>query len=150
MLVFSRSTNGGCLENIRHFSCASHHLNSVGRTDARTDALASRRPHCGGWRLERLEDVRRERLQRATDKVGEISDVIINSQGRVKGAVVEVGGFLGMGTHYVLIAMDSLKFANKAGKTTGQTSETKKEWYPDRAVLNVTKEQLKAMPEFKY
>lgn len=29
MLVFSRSTNGGCLENIRHFSCASHHLNSV-------------------------------------------------------------------------------------------------------------------------
>jgi hypothetical protein len=146
MLVFSRSTNGGCLENIRHFSCASHHLNSV----VRTDAPAGRRPHCGSWRLERLEDVRRERLQRANDKVGEISDVIINSQGRVKGAVVEVGGFLGMGTHYVLIAMDSLKFANKAGKTTGQTSETKKEWYPDRAVLNVTKEQLKAMPEFKY
>jgi len=80
----------------------------------------------------------------ANDKVGEIADVIINSQGRVKGAVVEVGGFLGMGTHYVLIAMDSLKFANKTGKTTtGQ-------WYPDRAVLNVTKEQLKAMPEFKY
>ena len=78
--------------------------------------------------MERLEDVRRERLQRANDKVGEIADVIINSQGRVKGAVVEVGGFLGMGTHYVLIAMDSLKFANKAGKTTtGQTSETKKE-----------------------
>jgi hypothetical protein len=25
-----------------------------------------------------------------------------------------------------------------------------KEWYPDRAVLNANKDQLKAMPEFKY
>jgi hypothetical protein len=56
-----------------------------------------------------------------------------------------------MGTHYVLIAMNSLKFANEAGKTTaGQTSQTKREWYPDRAVLNLTKDQLKALPEFKY
>ena len=102
----------------------------------------------GDWSVSKMSGV--NVYNEANDKVGEISDVIINSQGRVKGAVVEVGGFLGMGTHYVLIAMDSLKFANKAGKTTGQTSETKKEWYPDRAVLNVTKEQLKAMPEFKY
>jgi len=87
----------------------------------------------------------------ANDKIGEISDVIINSQGMVKGAVVEVGGFLGMGTHYVLIPMANLKFANKAGKTTvGQTSDSKREWYPDRAVFNVTKDQLKALPEFKY
>jgi hypothetical protein len=47
--------------------------------------------------------------------------------------------------------MNSLKFANEAGKTTaGQTSQTKREWYPDRAVLNLTKDQLKALPEFKY
>jgi len=40
--------------------------------------------------------------------------------------------------------MNSLKFSNKAGKTTtGKTSETKREWYPDRAVLNVTKDELK-------
>jgi hypothetical protein len=47
--------------------------------------------------------------------------------------------------------MDSLKFANKTGKTSaGQTSDTKREWYPDRAVMNVTNDQLKSMPEFKY
>ena len=87
----------------------------------------------------------------ANDKVGEISDVIIDSKGQVRGVVVEAGGFLGMGTHYVLVSMNSLKFANKAGKTTtGQTSDNKREWFPDRAVLNVTKDQLKAMPEFKY
>jgi len=80
----------------------------------------------GDWSVSKMSGV--NVYNEANDKVGEIADVIINSQGRVKGAVVEVGGFLGMGTHYVLIAMDSLKFANKAGKTTtGQTSETKKE-----------------------
>ncbi|MCS3895246.1 hypothetical protein M2171_004379 [Bradyrhizobium japonicum USDA 38] len=30
------------------------------------------------------------------------------------------------------------------------TSETAREWFPDRAVINVTKDQLKSMPEFKY
>ena len=87
----------------------------------------------------------------ANDKVGEISDVIIESNGKVRGLVLEAGGFLGMGKHYVLVSMDSLKFANKADKTSaGQTSDTKREWYPDRAVMNVTKDQLKSMPEFKY
>jgi hypothetical protein len=56
-----------------------------------------------------------------------------------------------MGKHYVLVSMTSLKFSNEAGKaSTGKTSETKREWYPDRAVLNVTKDNLKGMPEFKY
>jgi sporulation protein YlmC with PRC-barrel domain len=87
----------------------------------------------------------------ANDKIGAISDVIIAPEGQVKGVVVEAGGFLGMGTHYVLLAMNSLKFSNEAGKTsTGKTTVTKREWYPDRAVLNVTKDNLKAMPEFKY
>jgi hypothetical protein len=87
----------------------------------------------------------------ANDKIGEISDLIISAQGELKGVVIEAGGFLGMGKHNVLVAMNSLKFSNKAGKTTtGKTSETKREWYPDRAVLNVTKDELKAMPQFKY
>jgi len=103
----------------------------------------------GDWSASKLSGV--NVYNEANDKVGDIEDVIINSQGRVRGVVIEAGGFLGMGTHYVLVAMDSLKFANKAGKTTeGKTSETKREWYPDRAVLNVTKDQLKSMPEFKY
>jgi hypothetical protein len=35
----------------------------------------------------------------ANDKIGEIADVFITSSGRVEGVVIEVGGFLGMGTH---------------------------------------------------
>ena len=54
----------------------------------------------------------------ANDKIGEISDVIITEQGQVKGVVIEAGGFLGMGKHYVLVAINSLKFSNEAGKTS--------------------------------
>ena len=103
----------------------------------------------GDWSASKMSGV--NVYNEANDKIGEISDVIITEQGQVKGVVMEAGGFLGMGKHYVLIAINSLKFSNEAGKTSsGKTSEIKREWYPDRAVLNVTKDNLKAMPEFKY
>ena len=103
----------------------------------------------GDWSASKMSGV--NVYNEANDKIGEISDVIITEQGQVKGVVIEAGGFLGMGKHYVLVAINSLKFSNEAGKTSsGKTSETKREWYPDRAVLNVTKDNLKAMPEFKY
>lgn len=85
------------------------------------------------------------------EKIGSINEVIIDSAGRVDGAVIGVGGFLGMGEHNIIVAMDKLKFSNEAGKTTtGSTSSGSKQWYPDRAVLNANKDQLKALPEFKY
>ena len=103
----------------------------------------------GDWSASKLSGV--NVYNEANEKIGEISDVIITAQGEVKGVVIEAGGLLGMGKHYVLVPINSLKFSNEAGKaSTGKTSETKREWYPDRAVLNVTKDNLKAMPEFKY
>jgi hypothetical protein len=33
---------------------------------------------------------------------------------------------------------------------TSAPRETSRNWYPDHAVYNATKDQLKAMPEFKY
>ena len=103
----------------------------------------------GDWSASKMSGV--NVYNEANGRIGEISDVIIDSKGHVRGLVIEAGGFLGMGKHYLLVSMDSLKFANKVGKTTaGQTSDTKREWFPDRAVLNVTKDQLKALPDFKY
>ncbi len=37
-----------------------------------------------------------------------------------------------------------------ATTTTTTTTSASKRWYPDHAVYNATKEELKAMPEFKY
>src|SRR3984957_18129976 len=34
--------------------------------------------------------------------------------------------------------------------TTTTTTSASKHWYPDHAVYNATKDELKAMPEFKY
>jgi sporulation protein YlmC with PRC-barrel domain len=103
----------------------------------------------GKWRASKVIGV--NVYNEANEKVGDISELIIDSAGRVEGAVLSVGGFLGMGEHLVAVPMTQLKFANEAGKTTtGTTASNTKEWYPDRAVLNTTKDQLKSMPQFKY
>lgn len=103
----------------------------------------------GKWRASKVIGV--NVYNENNDKIGDISELIIDSSGRVEGAVISVGGFLGMGEHLVAVPMNNLKFSNEAGKTTtGTTSSNTKEWYPDRAVLNATKDQLKAMPQFKY
>ena len=102
----------------------------------------------GQWRASKVVGVNVYNEQ--NEKIGEINEIIING-GKVDGAVVGVGGFLGAGEHNVLIPMDRIKFSNEAGKTTtGSTSSGSKQWYPDRAVINANKDQLKAMTEFKY
>jgi sporulation protein YlmC with PRC-barrel domain len=113
-------------------------------------AQAAPVPASGQWRASKLIGVNVYNAQ--NEKLGEISELIVDSSGRLAGAVIGVGGFLGMGEHDVLVPLERLKFANQAGKnTTGQSSgNSGKQWYPDRAVLNANKDQLKAMPEFKY
>ena len=103
----------------------------------------------GQWRASKLVGVNIYNEQ--NDKIGQVDDVIVDSSGKVDGVVVSVGGFLGMGEHDVLMKLNQIKFANKAGSTTtGSTSSDSKQWYPDRGTVNATKDQLKAMPQFKY
>jgi sporulation protein YlmC with PRC-barrel domain len=70
--------------------------------------------------------------------IGKIQDVVFNKADKVVGYILSVGGFLGMGTHYVAVdpAAVSITYdgANKA-------------W---RASMNATRDQLKSAPEFKY
>ncbi len=70
--------------------------------------------------------------------VGKIHDVVVNEDNSIKGYVVSVGGFLGMGTHYVAVDPASLAITYDADARV---------W---RATMNATKDQLKAAPEFKY
>ena len=103
----------------------------------------------GQWRASKLMGVNIYNEQ--NEKIGDVNDVILDSSGKADGVIIGVGGFLGMGEHYVMMTMDKIKFSNEAGKTTtGSTSSGSKQWYPDRGVVSATKEQLKAMPEFKY
>ncbi|MFG1396884.1 PRC-barrel domain-containing protein [Xanthobacter sp. VTT E-85237] len=71
------------------------------------------------------------------ETVGEIKDLIL-SQGELAGYILSVGGFLGMGERYVIVRPNAVKIAY---------SESDKKW---SAMMNATKDQLKAAPEFKY
>ncbi|SFL98083.1 PRC-barrel domain-containing protein [Methylobacterium pseudosasicola] len=69
--------------------------------------------------------------------VGEIKDLAIVHE-KLVGYIVSVGGFLGMGEHYVAVAPSSIAL--------GYDADAKK-W---KAIIGATKEQLKSAPEFKY
>lgn len=127
----------------------------------------------GEWRTSKMDGV--NVYNDANEKIGAISDLLMDKSGNVKLAVIGVGGFLGMGEHMVAIPFEKLKFvsepvastntaANTANRpastttttgaattsTTTTTSSKASKWYPDHAVFNATKDELKNMPEFKY
>ena len=125
----------------------------------------------GKWRASKLMGL---------EKLGDINELILDKDGKVNAVIIGVGGFLGMGEHDIAVTMDKLKFheepvrsssaapgattretttgtgtapANTTTTTTTTTtarSADTNDWTPDHAVMNGTKEQLKAMPQFKY
>lgn len=74
-------------------------------------------------------------VNNANDTVGEIGEVLLDDSGKVSGVIVDVGGFLGIGTHPVKLAWNQVKMVNKDGKL--------------QAVVNMNKDALKQMPEYK-
>jgi PRC-barrel domain len=71
------------------------------------------------------------------ESVGEIKDLVMDN-GKLEGYIISVGGFLGMGEHYIDVTPSSIGISYDSGK---------KEW---KGVINATKDELKAVPEFKY
>ena len=69
--------------------------------------------------------------------LGEIADVVIGFDGKVKAWVVGVGGFLGIGTKYVAVDPSAMHLQRVDGKAL-------------RAMINTDKDQLRAAPEYIY
>jgi len=106
------------------------------------------------------------------EKLGDISEILMDKSGKVDGVVIGVGGFLGVGRHDIKVELSKLKFVDEPVRTSSTTSSgttgsgagapasrpaaqptttTKSKWYPDHAVLSgATKDALKGMPEFKF
>jgi uncharacterized protein YrrD len=72
----------------------------------------------------------------AGEKLGDIGDLLFDTSGRITGAVVGVGGLLGLGEKYVAVPFDALTI------TTGGKGER-------IVMIGLTKESLKDAPEFK-
>lgn len=102
----------------------------------------------GQWRASKLMGVAIYNQQ--NEKIGDVNEILVDGSGRVDGVIVGVGGFLGMGEHDVKMSIDKIRFTNEAGKTTTGSSGGSKQWYPDRGTVNASKDELKAMPQFKY
>ena len=132
----------------------------------------------GNWRASKLMGL--DVYNEANEKLGDINELILDKNGKVNAVVIGVGGFLGMGEHDIAVSMDKLKFmeepvrtssaapatttrdnagtpretttgaATTTTATTTSRSGNANDWVPDHAVMSGTKEQLKAMPQFKY
>jgi sporulation protein YlmC with PRC-barrel domain len=85
-----------------------------------------------GWRASKL--VGASVYNDANERIGKIEDMIVTPDGKLSVAVIDVGGFLGIGKHRVAIPVDQF------------TDITAKKLVLPKA----TKEALKALPEFQF
>jgi sporulation protein YlmC with PRC-barrel domain len=83
----------------------------------------------------RTEDLKgKPVLNERNERIGTIDDLIIGKD-RVLFGILQVGGFLGIGSHFVAVPYDSLQLGEA----------------PTKIVLpGASKEALKNLPEFKY
>lgn len=78
----------------------------------------------------------RDVLSAANEDMGRIVDVIVDRTGRVRAAVIDFGGFLGVGSRKIVVDWNALRF----GKITNKK---------DSITLELTKAQVAAAPEYK-
>jgi sporulation protein YlmC with PRC-barrel domain len=107
------------------------------------------------------------------EKIGKISDVLLDHDGNAQIIVISVGGFLGIGAKDVGVPFKAMQWRTE-GRTTavseppttspgaagGNAPMTVKktdpaateanQGYPDMGILNMTKAQLQSAPDFKY
>jgi hypothetical protein len=74
----------------------------------------------------------------SNQNIGQIKDIAMGPQGRASAYIVSVGGFLGMGEHYVAVNPNDVKVSYN-------TSDSK--WH---ASTSATTAELKSAPAFQY
>jgi hypothetical protein len=78
----------------------------------------------------------REVRSAANENMGRIVDVVVDRTGTVRAAVIDFGGFLGVGSRRIVVDWNALHFARIANKG-------------DSITLELNKEQVSAAPEYK-
>jgi sporulation protein YlmC with PRC-barrel domain len=148
------------------------------RTNTAGAAVSDSSSLQGNWRASKVVGL--NVYNESNESLGSINDLLTDKSGNIKAVIIGVGGFLGVGEHLVAVPFDKLKFVNEpvaytgaaggsnvtggrpagsptatTGSATGNTTaastaSSPNPWYPDHAIFGATKDQLKAMPEFKY
>src|SRR5207249_8364312 len=112
------------------------------------------------------------------EKIGAISEVLVDHSGNAQAVVIGVGGFLGIGQKDVAVPFNTLKWVSHEEVAATEASKTPPNpptagpgaggvpapapaaapkpaidaslGYPDHAVINMTKDELKNAPDFRY
>jgi hypothetical protein len=77
----------------------------------------------------------REVRSAAGENMGRIIDVIVDQAGNARAAVIDFGGFLGVGSRKIAVAWNALHFAVADGS--------------ERITVGFTRDQVKAAPEYQ-
>lgn len=96
-------------------------------TERRTEVMQTG----SGFRASKLAGT--SVYNRDKDKIGTIDDLILSPTDHTAFAILSVGGFLGMGKHYVAVPFSELQITAK-----------------QVTMPEATKSSLEALPEFKY
>src|SRR3954466_3650905 len=78
----------------------------------------------------------REVRSAANEDMGRVVDVIVDREGNVRAAVIDFGGFLGVGSRKIVVDWGAIRFGGVANKR-------------DSITLELTKAQVSAAPEYK-
>lgn len=103
-------------------------------TDARTGTM---------FVAEAEDDIMSSRLVGArvvngtSEAIGEVADLMLSGNGALRAVVLSVGGVMGVGARYIAVAPSALRMIRNPDKSI-------------KVVLDVSRDQLAASPEFKY
>jgi PRC-barrel domain len=78
----------------------------------------------------------REVRSAANEDMGRVVDAIVDREGKVRAAVIDFGGFLGVGSRKIVVEWSALRFGGVSSKR-------------DSITLELTKAQVSAAPEYK-
>ncbi|MGJ8624705.1 MAG: PRC-barrel domain-containing protein [Yoonia sp.] len=111
--------------------------------DASESALATPMNERDGFMTVSSDDLNTEDLTGARvygsndEDVGEISELLVTDEGKLDRAIIDVGGFIGLGEKSVAVAMDELQFLRE---DDGDDI---------RVYIDATQDALEAMPEYE-
>ena len=83
----------------------------------------------------RLQSVLGRDVRNTDGDSGRVIDLLTDTQGQLRAAVIEFGGFLGLGTRKIAVEWQAFRFVRDGARIA--------------IVVDVTRNQLRAAPEYK-
>ena len=124
---------------------AAHYPRKVAPWSQLAQTTETPRDETGGWApaevttavLEQHDAVLGRQVRSiAGEDMGRVVNVVVDQSGQVRAAIIDFGGFLGVGNRKIAVDWNALHFATTATKD-------------DQITLDLTRDQVKAAPEYK-